>query len=307
MTKTTEAVIGRWPEILDHYGFKITGNRHIDCPMCNKKKFRIDNKNDRGTWICNCGSGDGWELLKLTTGRSFSDLAKEIDVLIGNYYVKEVVPRRDYEGELRRYWQSLKPIKGSIVEEYLNNRGIYRMPKRAVKFSNNEFIFGAPQKAMFAVATNEALNPIIKHRTFLDGGKKADVPLNKITDSITPDREELGSVAVKLFDSDTCLGVAEGIETALAAHQLYDLPTWSTMNTSFLKRFLAPIGVEHLKIFADTDPRSASGHEAAFICAKKNLLSKNSVSRVTVLWPENGDFNDVLLKNQDVSSLRFER
>lgn len=81
--KTVEAVIGRWPEIFEYYKLPpITGKKHYqgECPICGKKgKFRIDNKNGRGTWICSCGAGDGWKLLELTQQKDFRVLASEIE------------------------------------------------------------------------------------------------------------------------------------------------------------------------------------------------------------------------------------
>ena len=40
--------------------------RHCPCPVCGgKDRFRFDNKDGRGTYICNqCCSGDGLELIK---------------------------------------------------------------------------------------------------------------------------------------------------------------------------------------------------------------------------------------------------
>lgn len=71
--KTVAAVIGRWADIFNYYGLPpITGKKHYqgECTICGRKgKFRIDNKDERGEWICTCGAGDGWKLLELTQKR----------------------------------------------------------------------------------------------------------------------------------------------------------------------------------------------------------------------------------------------
>ncbi|MDC9591927.1 primase-helicase zinc-binding domain-containing protein, partial [Xenorhabdus sp. XENO-10] len=85
--KTTEAVVGRWPEIFAYYKLPpVTGKRHFkgNCPVCKQKgKFRIDDRDGRGTFICTCNAGDGWALLRLTQGKEFKVLADEIDQLLG--------------------------------------------------------------------------------------------------------------------------------------------------------------------------------------------------------------------------------
>ncbi|MBI0095010.1 MULTISPECIES: primase-helicase zinc-binding domain-containing protein [Gilliamella] len=62
---TTEAV-GKWQSIFNSLGIEVGNGKHCPCPVCGgKDRFRFDNKNGRGTYICNqCGSGDGLELIK---------------------------------------------------------------------------------------------------------------------------------------------------------------------------------------------------------------------------------------------------
>lgn len=302
--KTLDAAKGKWDFIYSQFNLRITGNKHIDCPICGgKKKMRITDKWQNGNWICVCGAGDGFKLLQEITGHSFADVCARVDALIGNNYEAEVVSRPDYQAQLKMHWRTLKPIKGTKVEEYLNNRGIYRLPKRAIKFNPAEGYMGEGAPCMFAVGTNQQLEPVQKHRTFLLGESK-----KKLMKKVDPDRDIPGEcVAVKMFESDTCLGVAEGIETALSVHQMYELPMWSTMTAGYMEKFVAPMGVKHLKVYADMDKRSATGHMAAFACANRNLRANNDVERVTVLWPDQGDFNDVLVNFVGVNEMRFEK
>ena len=103
--------------------------------------------------------------------------------------------------------------------------------------------------------------------------KKAAIERNKKMLSL---QEYTGSIAVKLFPAKSTLGIAEGIETALSAHQLYKLPVWSALNATLMKKFKAPSGVDTLVIFADND-KNGTGLNAAFECGNKNLLSNNDV------------------------------
>lgn len=49
------------------------------------------------------------------------------------------------------------------------------------------------------------------------------------------------------------LGIAEGIETALAAHRLHGGPVWAALNAGMLAAFVPPAGVARLVVYADAD------------------------------------------------------
>ena len=148
------------------------------------------------------------------------------------------------------------------------------------------------------------------HETFLDGAKKADVPIQKKMTRVEADRKGepvYDSIAIRLFASQTCLGICEGIESALSAHALYDCAVWSVLNSGFMKKFRAPVGVQHLIIFADSD-NNGTGMEAAFVCGRANIMANNDVSKVTIRYPEEGgDFNDVINKSQNIGEFKLTR
>lgn len=296
---TRDAVKGREWSVLSNYGFKRTDNRHIDCVLCGgKKSFRLNEYKGKPSYICKCSSGNMFSLLMQVLDYDFATLAKEIDILIGNTttYQAPIAPRRDYEKELVDYWKTLKQVRGTSVERYLNSRGIYRLPKRAMKISG-----GDDKSIMFCVATNDKGNPVITHQTYLENDKKADIDVPKKTVKVDRERESViqESIAIRLFETQTCLGISEGIETALAAHQLYECAVWATINSNFMKKFRAPPGVEHLIIFADSD-KNGTGHAAAFSCGHANIMAKNDVKKVTIKWPDHGDFNDVIQEVQNI-------
>jgi len=49
------------------------------------------------------------------------------------------------------------------------------------------------------------------------------------------------------------LGLAEGIETALSATSLFDLPCWATLGTERFSRIELPPSVEEIVLFLDND------------------------------------------------------
>jgi len=80
------AACGYWPDILNKVGINIPSNhKHGPCPACGgRDRFRLDDKEGRGTWICNqCGAGDGLALVAKVTGKSLIKAAELISPLVG--------------------------------------------------------------------------------------------------------------------------------------------------------------------------------------------------------------------------------
>ena len=96
------------------------------------------------------------------------------------------------------------------------------------------------------------------HRTYLtEDGQKADVPTVK---KLTPASGSLRGASIQIgCPVEGVLGVAEGIETALAASMASGIPVWSAYCANGLSTFVWPIGVRKLVIFGDAD---AAGRKA---------------------------------------------
>lgn len=315
--KTAEAAKGRWPEIFEHYGLPpITGKNHYkgECPVCSARgKFRIDDRDGAGTWICVCGSGDGMKLLSATqTNKTYSALCAEVDQLIGNDYQREKIPSHSSAAKLRQRviskFSKLPSLHGTNGAGYLRQRGINKLPTEAIRFCDKQRHAGKVYHVLYALATDDKGELCYLHRTLLEGDRKA--PLDESAKRQKSLQEEnyleyARSVAIRMFPVSSTLGIAEGIETALSCYQIYGVNTWAVMNSNFMKKFRAPAGVKHLVIFADMDKHSATGQAAAFECAHANLMAKNDIVKVSVRWPDNGDFNDMLMNGDQVRELVF--
>ena len=310
---TKQAAIGRWPEIFEYFGLPaVTGKNHFkgECPLCGRKgKYRCDDKNGTGSYICVCGSGDGWALLAGFTGKEFKVLAAEVDQLIGNQYAPDRLDAHPVRRTLAhqrdrvsRKYATLSPLKGTGADSYLKGRGINALPADSIRYCDSQPTGeGKILQSMFALATDDKGELCYLHRTLLDGDKKAATTASKKMMKLQEDSylEYAKSVAIRMFPTASTLGIAEGIETALACHQITKCNTWATLNTTFMKRFRAPAGVKQLIIFADADANGA-GHAAAFECASANLHAKNDLETVSVRWPASGDFNDLLINGSEV-------
>lgn len=292
---TAEAAKGRWEQIYAALDLPpLTGGKHWqgECPLCKGKgRFRFTNRNDQGDWICVCGSGDGFDLIMRRDRLTYAEAAKKVDGLIGHKSDLKPMPPTPAQTETERF-KRLQQIGGSPAELYLQLRGIEILPQRAVRFSPSEYYDEtAKHPAMVAIAADDRGRPIYRHCTYLDGGQKIGAEVQRKLFTLT---EYQGSCAVRLFPVNEEMGISEGIENAISAVQIYDVPTWATLNACLMERFKAPAGVKHLIIYADNDEHGR-GLGAAFTCAWKNLLANNEVERVTVVWPVTvNDFNDLL-------------
>lgn len=80
------AACGHWPDLLAAVGIDTPHRgKHGPCPACGgKDRFRLDDREGRGTWICNqCGNGDGLDLLVRVTGKSTKEAAELLAPLVG--------------------------------------------------------------------------------------------------------------------------------------------------------------------------------------------------------------------------------
>ncbi|EJX4571515.1 toprim domain-containing protein, partial [Salmonella enterica] len=271
------------------------------CPICGGVgKFRCDDKDGKGTWVCVCGSGDGMSLVLQATGKPFVQVCEEIDSLTGNSYSRPETERpsskimSDRQKVIRKF-SRLSELRKTSGEAYLQRRGILELPDEGIRFCDKQTCNGREYQALYSLATDDKGALCYLHRTLLDGDRKADVVAAKKLMALQESSylEYAGSVAIRMFPPAATLGIAEGIETALSCRQIYRCNVWSVMNTSFMEKFIAPPGVNHLVIFADNDTHGA-GLAAAFKCGKNNILSRNDVEKVSIRWPDLPDFNDML-------------
>ena len=198
--------------------------------------------------------------------------------------------RPDHSLEIRRILDACTPLTGSLAETYLRARGLGDPDSPDLLFhpdlTDYETRRGWPgMVAVPRLANGEPVGGI--HRTFLCEDGHAKAPAGK---------KMLGTIAeaaVRLFPmpEDGRIGVAEGIETALAAHRIFGVPVWAALSANGLARVQWPEGTQHVTIHADAG--DAGRQAAATLSDRLNLA--NIPNRIVV--PLHGDdFNDDLLK-----------
>jgi len=303
--KTTHAARGKWKGILMTFGIPATSltGKHAKCPLCGSKdNFRFDNQDQRGTYICTCGAGDGMKLAIEYTGKDFREIAKAIDEMVGNVTPDTVGPQTGMSDAqirdvLRDTYRATEKVQaGDLVHKYLDTRGVDELVypdalRFAPKLRDGD---GGIRPAMVAMVTAPDGKPVSMHRTFLkpDGSGKAEMSApRKMMPGTLP---EGACVRLCEYVSGGPLGIAEGIETALSASAIYQMPVWSAINSAILKKWLPPEGCDEVVIFGDNDPKFG-GQAAAWSLAHRLAVKGVSAS---VMIPEQAgtDWNDVYLE-----------
>lgn len=263
---------GRWKSILPKFdisGQYLTG-KHCPCPICGgKDRFRFDNKEGNGTFFCtHCGAGDGISLIKLKTGMGFKSICDAILPMVADAVVEAKALNISDEEKRKNavgLWRNSKQVvQGDAVCNYLFKRlGLKNIP-RSLKFASRvKYYDGAQEQfypAMVALVQNCKGEPVSVHRTYLtNAGDKAAISQPKM---LAAGKIPHGS-AIRLAAAAPVMGIAEGIETALAAQSMFGLPVWAAINTAFMECWMPPVGVKEVLIFADNDS-SFAGQKAAY-------------------------------------------
>lgn len=298
---------GQWKGILPALGIApqyLTG-KHGPCPICRegKDRFRFDNRDGYGTWICTrCGSGDGAALVMAVQRLDFPSAAKLIEGQLGSVPVDAPARLQDPErvrAANNRLWSGSRPVTpGDPVGLYLARRVDLSVFPACLRYSaRTRYQDGLEGEAswhpaMIARVVGADGRPVTLHRTYLTAdGQKADVPRQKKL-MAGLDCLKGRAAAVRLAPVGEELGVAEGIETALSAAALFGVPCWALISKGNLQQWEPPAEVRTLHIFGDADENFV-GQAAAYALAER-LHRGRKLDRITVRLPdrEGEDWND---------------
>lgn len=154
-------------------------------------------------------------------------------------------------------------------------------------------------------AIRDANNDIVTlHRTYLtQKGEKANVESPRKMMPI-PEGRDIKGAAIRLGNPvDGVLGVAEGLETALAAYRGSQIPCWSTVNAILMESFEPPKGVHTVFIWADKDLTETGEHSANVLLERLEAMGITGyVLLPQMAIPANKksiDWNDVFM-NQGI-------
>lgn len=283
---------GRWPLIVSEILGEVYANtrKHHACPgTCDgKKRFRLSDKTGTGNFFCHCSEGesDGFDLMMCAKGITFAEAAREVERVIGKSSAPADVKKQTRAERLRNETISTRR------SAYLESRGLEVPP--GLEWHRSLDYFDGDGKKVGAFPA--MLAPVYRgntwltyHATWLQDGAKAPVdPARKIL----PGPPATGG-ACPLYRPAPVMGIAEGVETAIAAKMISGIPVWAALNTALMAAFEPPEIVERLVIYADHDENYA-GHAAAYRLAHRMVLRG---IKVEIEMPDHvgQDWNDVIL------------
>jgi putative DNA primase/helicase len=264
-----------WPAILVQLGVpeNMLRNKHGPCPACSgKDRFRFDNRRGHGDFYCNqCGAGDGFKLLQLVHGWTIAEARKRVIEAAAIDGIDPPAFRAARPGAA-----DAAPIDMAMPTErvlrlrlarcaiencadamaYLVSRGLWPLPPSCALKAHPTVEYWHDGRrvgrypALVADVVDIAGELVTCHVTYLHGGKKLEgYPPRKIWGQMTG----RAGCAVRLMPAGDVLGIAEGIETALSAAVLENVPVWAATNTSLLPKFTPPPGVTTLRVYGDRD------------------------------------------------------
>lgn len=292
---------GYWQTILPALGIetRFLRKKNGPCPMCGgTDRWRFTDLNGKGTWWCNhCSGGNGLALAMKYTGLPFKEVAQQIERIIGESPAP--APRSQHTDQqnraaLNQLWHGSRTIRpDDPVDRWFEARGVaLQNYPRCLRLGMHVRNSGPPvsfHPAMLAMVTDITGKPATIHKTYITTtGNKA--PVDKVR-MFCPGSRPIGG-AVRLTEVASVLGVAEGIETAIAAGKLFGIPTWAALDAGGVERFEPPAEVERLIVFGDNDT-NGTGQRAAYALAAR--LSGRLMIEVRIPEKPDTDWNDLLI------------
>ncbi|MBX9721915.1 MAG: toprim domain-containing protein [Candidatus Obscuribacterales bacterium] len=314
---------GQAKSILERLGIngELLSGKHGPCPNCGgTDRFRFDDKDGEGTFYCNkCGAGDLFKLLQLCKQWTFPEALNAVAELFGygnesnlpisTKHVALVPPASTPEPDpskqrkLEEVWsESIEVKEGDPVWLYHRKRGLcireipddIRFHTSLPFYGDGKYVGNYP--AMVAKVSNPDGSIATLHRTYLtpDGQKAFGPKSRKLMSPAMPGA--LRGSAIRLFPVADTLGIAEGIETAIACTLATGIPTWAAISSTLLPQVMPPRTVHRIIIFADRD-ESGAGQKAGKLAAERFVKEGFKVKLIPA--PNEGeDWLDVYIKDQ---------
>jgi putative DNA primase/helicase len=187
-------------------------------------------------------------------------------------------------------------VQDARIQTYLRSRGI-GLTSPILKFQEQApHRLGTRLPAMLAPVVDIDGEQIGAHMTYLrrDGAGKADLPKEYQRES----RGVIHGGAIRLmpFDPKVELVISEGLETGLAAAQIFALPCWSAVYAGGLRSLALPPDVRRIIIAADNDVSGAGQRNA--LAAYDRWIAEGRSVRIKCPPDAGDDFNDVLIKRR---------
>ena len=299
-----------WPAILAALGVPETFLRLKKAGPClfcgGTDRWVFDNRHRRGDYFCRqCGPGDGFTLLMKFAGQDFATVRKRVlqaggladrgrEAPVINRPMAsspDPEPSQPTRRVLELWRTSCAVADCPDARNYLDSRGLWPLPPRCALRAHPSAEFWDDGRRVgrypILLAPIRDLDDHLAsvHVTYLQHGQKLQGHESRKILSTLYGRT---GAAVRLIPAggDT-LGIAEGLETAMSAAKIHQVPTWAALNTALLTKFEPPPETQRVVIYADND--------APGLLAAARLMERlQGRFRVDITVPAAGfkDFND---------------
>ena len=266
---------------------QLNANKAIaDCPCCGyKSALSISRKNGREFYYCHAGCNPE-KLWQVIIG------IMPMEVSYSNCESYKKPNSEGLDNYIRNLWNSSIIAKHTVVEHYLQSRGIHSIPATIRCLPHHlHKPSGQYMPVMLAKVTNYEGRLKAIHRTYLTtDGKKAAVESAKMT---------LGNIsgyAVHLDKPDVVMAITEGIETGLSVQQSCNVATWAALSAGGIRKLiLPPLPLAKEVIICSDNDSHFVGQNAARDAA---ICWTAEGRRVKIALPPklDSDFNDLLLE-----------
>ncbi|WP_235600726.1 MULTISPECIES: DUF7146 domain-containing protein [unclassified Sphingobium] len=285
---------------LDHAGEAIVrrlGGRWVNgggmcrCPAHADKTPSLSVRRGTSTLLFKCFAGCTFgEILQALRSERFQ-VPRQAS---GLPYVDPSPCRRELALKL---WREAQPLAGTPAQRYLASRHIMTWSP-ALRY-HPATPLGAGRNVRFLPAMLAA----ITHDRKLLGIQRNFIQLTGQPAPLSKNKRSLGTLgrgAVELAAPMATLGLAEGVENALSAAMLLDIPVWATLGAERFARIIIPPTVTRLVLLADNDPAG----ERAVARAREAYATDNR--DLVTLWPPRSfnDWNQLLLAGGEVERWR---
>lgn len=266
--------------------------RAVPCPVHGGSDgFHFFKKNfhSTGGGICNtCGAkADGISILQWIRGWSFPEAIDAVAQWLGEpehetRIVKRAPPRSNTSNgneiakAIQARWEESDASEkaAQVIGAYLKHRGLKASPELLAvsrlhpnmkHFEDGQNLGSFP--CMITKVCDKEGKPVTINRLWFSvfddcNVTKATVPKPKKMYSIIEGKSVSGG-AVRLGKvTGRTLGLAEGIETALAVNQATGMVVWATLTATLIAAFEPPKGVTEIVVWADKDRPDAQGNKA---------------------------------------------
>ena len=288
---------GQWNYILPALGVSAEAltNKHKPCPACGgKDRFRYDDKQGRGTFVCgqlDSLSGDGFALVQHIYNCDFKEAARLVAGVLGMVEgeplperktppQQQAQPQKDRIEALQALWAIAEQNRGhDCIKTYLHGRGLDVTTIEPivstlgfvaaldywVQDDKGKWLVLGQYPAIVAKFESVGGELMGLHRTYLNTDCTSKLSINdpftgRLLDAKKMMARHQGSntgTAIQLCPAAEYLAVCEGIENGAAIYQESGLPVWACGSAGGMAAMALPSTVKQLFVFADTDANEA--------------------------------------------------